>query len=468
MSITLDELRAIDLFEGIPDEQLAGWVEAARDRRLEPGETLVEFDETGTPFSLLLEGSLDGYVLVDGRAEMEHRHDAPTWLGAILALSDGTAMTRLAASEPARVAQIDPETFRQLLFHTPEAFRRVIRVFRPVMARIEGVTVQREKMAALGQMSAGLAHELNNPASAAKRSAASLADALDVLDGAMQSFVEAGVERADAEVFVALKREALARAKDAPELEGLEAADAEDEVGEWLEAHAVPDAWKLAEPLASAGLDTEWLDRVAGVSGSALPIAIRWVATSLSARSLSDDLRESTDRMSNLVKAIKAYTYMDQADLQEVDVHEGIKATLTMLHHKIKHTGIQVVKQLDPDLPRICVYGSELNQVWTNLLDNAIDALGDTGTITITTAPWHESGVEVTIADDGPGIPEAVQRRVFEPFYTTKPVGSGTGLGLDTTLRIVRDRHDGDVRLRSRPGETAFSVRLPRKPRQKA
>jgi signal transduction histidine kinase len=228
----------------------------------------------------------------------------------------------------------------------------------------------------------------------------------------------------------------------------------------------VPDAWQLAEPLASAGLDAAWLDRVAEASRGALPIAVRWVATSLSARSLSDDLRESTDRMSNLVKAIKAYTYMDQAALQEIDVHEGLDATLTILHHKLKHTDIDVERRYALDLPRVCVYGSELNQVWTNLLDNAIDALGDRGTITITTAPWNTSGVEVTIADDGPGIPEDAQRRVFEPFYTTKAVGSGTGLGLDTTMRIVRDRHAGDVRLRSRPGETAFTVRLPRSPKR--
>jgi signal transduction histidine kinase len=169
--------------------------------------------------------------------------------------------------------------------------------------------------------------------------------------------------------------------------------------------------------------------------------------------------------MSGLVKAIKSYTYMDQAALQEVDVHEGIDATLTILNHKLKHTRIQVERRYAPDLPRVCVYGSELNQVWTNLLDNAIDALGETGTITIATAPWHETGVEVTIADDGPGIPEDAQRRVFDPFYTTKAVGSGTGLGLGTSMRIVRERHSGDVRLRSRPGETVFTVRLPRKPR---
>jgi signal transduction histidine kinase len=180
----------------------------------------------------------------------------------MLALSDVQAQTQLKAPEPTRVAQIDPETFRLLLLETPEAFQRVIRVFRPVMARIEGATVRREKLAALGQMSAGLAHELNNPAAAAKRTAAALADALDVLDGAMAAFVEAGVERADAEVFIGLKRAALDRAKAATAQDGLAAADAEDAVGEWLEAHDVPDAWQLAEPLASAGLDphgsTRW------------------------------------------------------------------------------------------------------------------------------------------------------------------------------------------------------------------
>jgi signal transduction histidine kinase len=466
MNVTVDELRAIDLFEGVADERLADWAASAEEQWFERGDALVRSGDTHVPFSLLLDGSFDAYFVIDGREELENRHTAPTWVGAILAISDVEAQVTLKAAERSRVARIQPEPFRRLLFETPEAFTRVMRVFRPVLARIEGATLQREKLAALGQMSAGLAHELNNPASAAKRSASALADALDVLDGAMASFVEAGIERDDAEVFVQLKREALERKTSAPQRDGLAAADAEDELGEWLEAHGVPDAWQLAEPLASAGLDQDWLDRVAAAAGAALPIAVRWVATSLTARTLSDDLRESTDRMSNLVRAIKAYTYMDQAALQEVDVHDGLEATLTILHHKLKHTDIQVERNYAPDLPRVCVYGSELNQVWTNLLDNAIDALGDTGTITITTQPWHETGVEVTIADDGPGIPEDTQRRVFEPFYTTKAVGSGTGLGLDTTMRIIRDRHAGDVRLRSKPGETAFTVRLPRSPRK--
>jgi signal transduction histidine kinase len=155
---------------------------------------------------------------------------------------------------------------------------------------------------------------------------------------------------------------------------------------------------------------------------------------------------------------------MDRSSLQEVDVHDGIEATIIMLGHKLKQTRITLDRRYASDLPRVCVYGSELNQVWTNLLDNAIDALGEQGTITIATAPWHETGVEVRIADDGPGIPDDVQRRVFEPFYTTKAVGSGTGLGLDTSRRIVHERHEGDLLLRSRPGETTFTVRLPRSP----
>jgi signal transduction histidine kinase len=466
MTVTVAELRAIDLFDGVADERLEDWAQAAEERWYEPGEALVSAGDVDVPFSLLLEGAFDSYFVIDGREEQENVHRAPTWMGAMLAISDIEAQVSLRAAERSRVARIHPEPFRRLLFDTPEAFTRVMRVFRPVLARLEGATLQREKLAALGQMSAGLAHELNNPASAAKRSAAALADALDVLDGSIAAFVEAGIERSEAERFVQLKREALERARTAPARDGLDAADAEDEIGEWLEAHDVPDAWQLAEPLASAGLDASWLDGGADASRGALPIAIRWVATSLSARSLSDDLRESTDRMSNLVQAIKAYTYMDQADLQEVDVHAGLDATLTILHHKLKHTQIEVERRYARDLPRVCVYGSELNQVWTNLLDNAIDALGDTGTITISTAPWHETGVEVTIADDGPGIPEDTQRRVFEPFYTTKAVGSGTGLGLDAALRIVRDRHAGDLRLRSEPGDTAFTVRLPRSPKR--
>ncbi len=465
MSVTVEDLRRVDLFDGVDDEALlARWAAAAREQWYEPGELLVAAGETTTPFKLILDGTVNGYLTVDGREEWDHLQVAPTWAGGILALSENPSRVTMRAAERARIGLIDAPEFRRLLFDTPVAFRKVIRAFGPVMERLGAAEQQREKLAALGRMSAGLAHELNNPVAAAKRTASGLADALDVLDGVMREFVESGVERDEAACFLQLKAEALERAKVAAPQGGLEASDAEDAIGDWLEEHAVPDPWQLAEPLASAGLDPAWLDAVAAQAGKALPTAVRWIATTLSARSLSDDLRDSTQRMSELVAAIKAYTYMDQAALQEVDVHEGLEATLTILNHKLKHTRIAVEREYAADLPRVCVYGSELNQVWTNLLDNAIDALGETGTIRIATAPWHDNGVEVRISDDGPGISADQQHHVFEPFFTTKPVGSGTGLGLDTTRRIVRERHDGDVRLDSRPGLTTFTVRLPRAP----
>src|SRR5918997_826841 len=436
VSVTVAELRTIDLFDGVEQEQLETWAADFAERRLERGDVLVRMGEEEVPFSILLEGRVDASVPADGREEVDHQHQAPTWMGAILALSGAEARVTIRAATSCRVGQIDAPRFRELVVVTPPAFQKVIRAFGPVISRLESSVVQREKLAALGRMSAGLAHELNNPASAARRSAEALADALEILDGAMGSFVEAGVEREDAEVFLALKREAVERAAAAPARDGLDAADAEDEIGEWLEAHRVTDAGGLAQPLAPAGDELGWVER----AGAA------------------------TEQMSGLVKAIKAYTYMDRADLQEVDVHEGLDATLTILHHKLKHTSIAVEKRYDRFVPFICVYGSELNQVWTNLLDNAIDALDGSGTITITTAPWQDTGVEVRIADDGPGISTEEQRRVFDPFYTTKGVGSGTGLGLDTVRRIVRERHEGDVQLRSRPGATEFTVRLPRAP----
>jgi signal transduction histidine kinase len=314
-------------------------------------------------------------------------------------------------------------------------------------------------------MSAGLAHELNNPAAAALRTAGALRDALEVLGGVVGGFVESGVTREEAEHLVALQRDALTRAAGGGATDALAAADAEEAMLDLLERHGVADAWRHAEPLAAAGLDEAWLARVAEHAGAALPIAVAWVSASLTARSLAADLQESTQRMSTLVRAIKDYSYMDRAALQEVDVHDGIDTTLTVLGHKLKHTDIRVVRAYGEGVPRICVYGSELNQVWTNLIVNAIDALGTSGRIEIATAAWDDRGVEVRIADDGPGIPPDVQRRIFEPFFTTKPVGSGTGLGLDTARRIVVDRHEGALTVTSRPGETVFRVRLPRAPR---
>jgi signal transduction histidine kinase len=248
-------------------------------------------------------------------------------------------------------------------------------------------------------------------------------------------------------------------------VDALDIADAEEALLECLEDRGVEEAWRYADALAAAGVDQEWVERVVDAAGPAADPALRWIAASLSAQSLAADLQESTRRMSDLVGAVKSYAYMDRGELQEIDIREGLESTLTILGHKLKHTRIDVVRDYDDDLPRMTVHGSQLNQVWTNLLDNAIDALGEDGTITITTL-LDGGCVEVHVADDGPGIPPEVRNRVFDAFVTTKDVGKGTGLGLATAYQIVVDRHDGSLTVDSEPGRTEFRVRLPIKQTQ--
>jgi signal transduction histidine kinase len=310
-------------------------------------------------------------------------------------------------------------------------------------------------------MAAGLAHELNNPAAAVQRAAAQLAEMLDVVTDAIAAFVDAGIEREDAARLVELQHVAQERAAAAEDKSTVDASDAEDEMLDRLEDLGVEEAWRLAEVLAAADVDDDWLADVAKHAGpAATSKALAWVAATLSARGLAEELQDSAARMSDLVGAIKTYSYMDRGEIVTVDVREGIKATVKVLGHKLKHTNIAVHKEFEDDLPKLAVHGSELNQVWTNLIDNAVDALGRDGTITIS-ARVDGPCVRVDIADDGPGIPEDARRRVLEPFYTTKEPGKGTGLGLDTVRRIVEDRHDGSLSFDTGPDGTTFHVWLP-------
>jgi signal transduction histidine kinase len=314
-------------------------------------------------------------------------------------------------------------------------------------------------------MAAGLAHELNNPAAAAKRAAAEMCDAVEVLASTIGHFVDSGVERVEAKKLVGMQREALRQAASRTPLDTLDASDAEDELLEALEAmDDVPEPWRLAEPLSAAGLDAAWVERVRELAGPATGPALAWVAASLTARGLAGELSDSAERMSNLVKAVKTYAYMDRGEVVKIDIHEGIDTTLVVLGHKLKHTQLAVERDYDRDLPMLSVRGSELNQVWTNLIDNAIDALCDSGgkgTITVRTRREGDH-VAVEVADDGPGIPDDVRERIFDPFFTTKAAGSGTGLGLDTARRIVEERHRGTLTVESEPGKgTTFTVRLP-------
>jgi signal transduction histidine kinase len=457
-TLTLSDLRSIDLFDGTSDEDLQPWLDAVELLRTEPGEQINALSEGPLGLFLLFDGSLDLLSETDGRIEPASRQVAPTWIGAVSAITGDPLPVILRATDDCRVGLVPRERFVDLVFANRDVFTRIMKVMAPVMNRLSSQEANRQRLESLGTMAAGLAHELNNPAAAAKRAASELVEALRVINYALEAFVKAGIEREDAAKLIELQHEAIERAAAQEELDAVAASDAEDAMLELLEDMDIPDAWRVAEPLSF--LDQDWLDRVHAIAGPVTYKALRWVAASVTAKDLADELNESTGRMSTLVAAVKTYAYMDRGGLVTADVHEGLESTLVILGHKLKHTKIKIVREYDKSLPKLTVHGSELNQVWTNMIHNAIQALGESGTITIRTSRDGPC-VRVDIGDDGPGIPDSARGRVFDPFFTTKPVGSGSGLGLDTCRRIVEDRHNGSIDFDTGPEGTVFHVWLP-------
>lgn len=457
------ELRPFTLFRTLDEAALAPWAEVVRLRPVKAGDVLVE---QGAPSDvyLLFEGTAHTMVVQGENTEMIGRMEAPGFMGAVAALTGTAVDARIVAASDGRVGTIGREDFTRLTLAHPGVHARIMELVGPVTRTLAGIEGRRERLTSLGTMAAGLAHELNNPAAAARRAAAQMAEAVDVVTGAIAEFVNAGVTRERAGLLVALQQEALRGAATQDVHDALAAADAEDELLERLEDLGVPEPWELVEPLVAAGLDAAWVDRVAEAAEDATGAALGWVAATLTVRGLAGELQESTTRMSDLVGAIKSYAYMDRGGLVEVDVHEGLETTLKIMNHKLKHTAIRVERAYDKSLPKVTVMGSELNQVWTNLIDNAIAALGETGTIAIATK--DDGGcVLVELSDDGPGIPADVRDRIFDPFFTTKEVGQGTGLGLSTARQIVVDRHGGSLTVTSDPGAgTTFHIWIPYAP----
>ncbi|MGW0177813.1 ATP-binding protein [Nocardia sp. NPDC003345] len=461
------ELRTLFLFEKLDDGQLAWLCADGRIEELGPGPVFQEGDPA-TCFYVLMDGEVRMTKLSAGREiEMSRTDHRGSYAGAWTSYLGEHAETHYSASlyvtRPSRFFVLDAQIFSQMMHAWfPMAVHLLEGAFfgnRNTNARI----AQRERLLALGSLSAGLTHELNNPAAAAVRATAGLRDRVAGMRHKLAMMAQGKFDTASLETLVRLQEEAAAQVAKAPELSPLEAADREDILGDWLEEHDIPGGWELAPNFVQAGFDTDWLERVAatleGAQRQVLEGAFRWLNYTIETELLMNEIGDSTSRISTLVDAAKQYSQMDRAPFQVVDLHELLDSTLVMLSRKIGDS-ITVVKEYDRALPEVPCYAAELNQVWTNLIDNAVYAMEGSGTLTVRTR--HDSDCAVIeIGDTGPGIPAEVQSRIFEPFFTTKPVGEGTGLGLDISFRIVVNKHGGDIRVESRPGDTRFTVWLP-------
>jgi signal transduction histidine kinase len=320
---------------------------------------------------------------------------------------------------------------------------------------------QRERLSALGSLTAGLMHELNNPAAAASRATVALRQRVAGMRMKLGKLADGRITQEQLVALTQLQESVIERAAKAPSLSAMEASDREDELSDWMDANGVSNAWDLAPIFAAGGMDLECMDEIKTTVADPVLLekSLQWLGYALETEQLMTDIEDATARVSSLVGAAKQYSQMDRASHQWINVHEGLKSTLVMLTHKIGD-GVTVVKEFDRELPRIPAHPAELNQVWTNLIDNAVQAMNGSGTLTVRTARENDH-LLVEIRDTGTGIPADALPRVFEPFFTTKPVGEGTGLGLDISYRIVVNRHRGDISVTSAPGDTRFQVRLP-------
>ncbi len=459
-AISVEDVRGFPLFEGVTDEQLEALIAAGEAVAVAPGVELFHEGDLAASWWVLVEGSVD-LTRHSGRDETTvGRMDVPgRWAGGFLAWNEhGTYLATGRGAEPGRMLRVPAEALRsQMQAWFPLAVHLISGLFTTARS-IESTARQRDSLVSLGTLAAGLAHELNNPVAAAGRAV----NSLDATSGALlDSLGELAAGELTASQYTALDELRRSVTPTPAEHDPLAAADREDEAAAWLQRHDVPDPWRLAGELTSAGIDLAWCERAAElVPPATLAPALAWLTNAISAQRLLGEVREATGRISELVSAVRSYTQMDRATLQPVDVREGLESTLTMLGHKLRQSSVTVVREFDEGLPHVDGYAGELNQVWTNLVDNAIDAMPDGGTLTVV-ACTRDRFLQVEVRDTGHGMPPEVAARAYDTFFTTKEVGRGTGLGLDIARRVVVDRHRGEIDIDSSDAGTTMRVRLP-------
>ncbi|MBV9720395.1 MAG: cyclic nucleotide-binding domain-containing protein [Mycobacterium sp.] len=473
-----DALRTLFLFEALSDEQLNTLCANGHIQEFQPGPIIVE-GEPATCFYVLIEGELMMSKLSGGQdIETNRTSQRGVYCGAWRAFTGGKQKSYDASvhvTKPSRFFVMDAPVFAKFM---KDQFPMAVHLLDGIAVgtdRTRRIIDNREKLLALGRLSAGLTHQLNNPAAAIARAADELRGRIARMRGKLAMLADGTVAPETLNALVRLQ-DAVAEqvAKSASQhMTALETADREDTVGEWLEDHDVDSGWDIAPTLVEGGIDTDWLERIAATaeeldSSTSLEEAIRWISYTIESELLMNQISEASKRISALVADAKQYSRMDRAAFDVADVHELLRSTLAMFADRFtKDSGmhpyaITVVKEFDQSLPQIPCFPGDLNQVWTNIIDNALAAMRDRGgTLTIRTGREGDKLARIEICDTGPGIPDEVREHIFEPFFTTKPVGEGTGLGLDLAWNIVVKKHRGDLRVESAPGNTRFIVLLP-------
>ncbi|MFE3263319.1 ATP-binding protein [Streptomyces sp. NPDC059215] len=458
------ELGSLFLFEKLDQDQLERLCQEGRVELFDPGPVYTEGD-AATCFFVLLQGTVVMSRRVAGDdVEISRSSQRGVYAGAMQAYLNGPDQSfykgSMRVTEPSRFFVLPAEVFAAVL---RDWFPMAVHLLEGLFfgsQNTQRTIGQRERLLALGSLSAGLTHELNNPAAAAVRATSTLRDRVAHMRHKLGAIAAGPYARDTLETLIEIQERTAERVAKATPLSPLEASDREDALGDWLEDHDIAGGWQFAPTFVQAGLDTDWLDQVAAaVDDETLEGAVRWLNYTVETELLMNEIEDSTTRISHLVNAAKQYSQLDRAPYQVVDVHELLDSTLMMLAGKMG-SGIKVTKEYDLSAPRIPAYPGELNQVWTNLIDNAASAMDGEGTLTVRTAHDHDQ-LLVEFRDTGPGVPAEIRDRIFDPFFTTKPVGEGTGLGLDISWRIVVNKHHGSLQVQSVPGDTRFQVRLP-------